>query len=51
MKKITSLPLRLYCGARKWVFSRDGWKRFVEISKLPEMKISKTIGFIVSIML
>lgn len=51
MKKIASLIPRAYCAARGWVFARNGWKRFVEITKLPEMKISKTIGFIASILL
>ena len=42
---------RGYITSRQWVFARNGWKRFVEITKLPEMKISKTIGFIASILL
>jgi len=46
-----SIPIGIYCGARKWVFSRSGWNRFVEITKLPEVKISKTVGFILSILL
>lgn len=51
MKRLASLPLRLYSAGRTWVFSRQGWQRFVEITKLPEMKISKTVGFILSILL
>ena len=51
MKRFTAFLTRVYCTARGWVFARNGWKRFVEISKLPEMKISKTIGFIASILL
>ena len=42
---------RPYCSARNWIFTRAGWNKFVEISKLPEMKISKTVGFIMSILL
>ena len=51
MKRILNWIASIYCQFRRWAFSRESWKAFATFAKLPEMKISKTIGFIVSILL
>ena len=51
MKKMLKWFGSIYCAGRRWIFSRHTWQRFTEFSKLPEMKISKTVGFVLSILL
>lgn len=47
MKYITNK----YVLARTALFSKTWWQKFIKFTTLPEMKISKTVGFIVSILL
>ncbi len=39
-----------YSQARGYILAKDGCKRFFKFASLPELKVCKTIGFILSVL-
>lgn len=51
MKKIMKKPLEHYINCRREFFGKVSWNKFYTFISLPELKVSKTLAFIVSIIL